>query len=97
MKGRTMREYNVEILGKYSHGVYGKEFFFGMYLCGFSKADVSGIAMEILANMTLGEFKDRCPMKSHWFILHYGSCLDWDTKLGYGLVNESFSVRANIK
>ena len=92
------KQYAVEVIERYQHGRNGKEFYFGMYLPGFSKKDAEEVGIETLAAMTFEEINGRCikdNMKP-WQI--------WDEKehgtqnpIGFELAEKYFSCRAYIE
>ena len=55
-----MKQYEVEIMGKYSHGRYGKERYFGMILSADSCKNAESFAEDIIFEMTFEEFFERC-------------------------------------
>lgn len=54
------RQYAVEVIERWGHGKYGKRFYFGMYIPGFSKKDAEAVGIETLAGMSFDEIKSRC-------------------------------------
>ena len=57
---RQLKQYAVEVVQRYSHGRYGKDFYFGMYVPGFSKKDAECVAIEMVSEMTFEEINNRC-------------------------------------
>ena len=55
-----MKNYEVEVKGRYAHGCYGKEHYFGMVLCAENGKAAESFAEDILFDMTYQEFFDRC-------------------------------------
>jgi hypothetical protein len=55
-----MKNYEVEIKERYSHGCYGKETFFGLILSADSCKEAETFAEDILYDMTYQEFFERC-------------------------------------
>lgn len=92
------RQYAVEVLQRYSHGRYGKDFYFGMYLPGFSKKDAEEVGMETLASMTFAEINSRCVdnVVKPWQIWDEGQCGD-DKPIGFDLAEQYFTCRAYIE
>lgn len=94
----NLKQYAVEVLQRCSHGRYGKDFYFGMYLCGFNKKDAEEVGIETLAEMTFEEINNRCVEKFQkpWQI--------WDeykhgltTPIGRELAEKYFTCRAYIE
>lgn len=69
---KVERQYAVELLEKYQHGCYGKCFYFGLYVPGFSKKDAEEVALETVAGMSLNEIKERTvdSEKNFWGTLY---------------------------
>ena len=59
-ENKRMKQYEVEVMGKYSHGCYGKEHYFGMVVSTESCKQAEMFADDILYEMTYEEFFDRC-------------------------------------
>ncbi len=55
-----MKDYEVEVMGLYSHGQYGKEHYFGMVLSAENCKKAESFADELLYDMTYQEFFERC-------------------------------------
>lgn len=96
------RQYAVEVLEKHQHGRYGKRFYFGMYLPGFSKKDAEEVGIEMLAAMTFDEINNRCVddgMKP-WQMWHQGDRErnnGKDAPIGFDLAEAFFSCKAYIE
>jgi len=92
---KKQRQYAVEVLSKYSHGKYGKTFYFGFYLYGFSKTDAENVAAETLAEMTFPEISKRCvDCGKPWETFDYSRK---DEKIGFDMVDKYFSFKAYIE
>ena len=89
------RQYAVEILSRVKHGKYGRHFFFGMYLPGFSKKDAEEVAIEELAQMTINELQERTVdnMKDYWNIVH----MDKTVPIGFENAEFFFHCKAYIE
>lgn len=57
MKDKT---YSVEVLEKYSHGKYGKTYFFGLCVSATSKKSAETFAEELVNEMDMNEFLFHC-------------------------------------
>lgn len=55
-----MKQYEVEVMGRYSHGRYGKERYFGLVLSAENCEAAKSFAEDIVYGMTYQEFFDRC-------------------------------------
>lgn len=55
-----MKDYTVEVLEKYSHGPYGKQFYFGMIVCADNKQSAQSMVEELVDDMTDDEFIEWC-------------------------------------
>ena len=94
------RQYAVEVLEAHQHGRYGKRFYFGMYLPGFSKKDAEEVGIETLADMTFEEINARCVdenMMNPWQCWHQAAHEKKNGKnapIGIELAEEFFSCRA---
>lgn len=55
-----MKNYEVEVMGKYAHGCYGKEHYFGLVLSAENCKAAETFAEDILFDMTYQEFFERC-------------------------------------
>lgn len=55
-----MKQYEVEVMGSKSHGIYGKERYFGLVLSSDSCKSAETFAEDIIYDMTYQEFFDRC-------------------------------------
>ena len=55
-----MKQYEVEVMGRYSHGCYGKEHYFGMVVSVESCKQAEMFADDLLYEMTYEEFFERC-------------------------------------
>jgi hypothetical protein len=55
-----MKQYEVEIKERYSHGCYGKQTYFGLVLSADSCKNAETFAEDIIYDMTYQEFFDRC-------------------------------------
>lgn len=95
---RHERQYAVEVRERFSHGKYGKEFYFGMYVPGFNKKDAEQVCMETLASMTFKEIYDRCVRKGMkpWQV-HAESVHGSDKPIGLELAERCFSCKAYIE
>lgn len=96
------KQYAVEILESHQHGQYGKRFYFGMYVPGFSKKDAEEVAMEELAAMTWSEINSRCVTEkalpwSIWYQPEYERINGKDAAIGYKLARMFFSCKAYIE
>ena len=95
------KQYAVEVLERYQHGRYGKRFYFGMYLPGFSKKDAESVGIETLAGMTFDEINSRCvddKMKP-WQCWHQGEHERENGKsapIGMELAEAFFCCRAYV-
>lgn len=92
------RQYAVEVTSRYSHGKYGKTFYFGMYLPGFSKKDAEEVGMETLANMTFKEINERCidGVGKPWKTWHETQVGESDP-IGFEMAELFFSCKAYIE
>lgn len=100
---KKLKQYAVEVLEAHQHGRYGKEFYFGMYLCGYSKKDAEMVGIETLAGMTFDEINERC--------IDHGKYKPWqmwkqgeherkngkDAPIGFELAEAFFTCRAYIE
>lgn len=92
------KQYAVEVIQRYSHGRYGKDFYFGLYLPGFSKKDAEEVGIETIAAMTFDEINKRCVDDKQkpwqvWDERQYGT-----TKpIGFDLAEKYFTCRAYIE
>ena len=96
------KQYAVEVLEKYQHGRYGKRFYFGMYLPGFSKKDAEEVGFEELAGMTWKEINERCvdDKQKPWQMWHqpeYERQYGKDAPIGFEMARAFFSCRAYIE
>ena len=96
------RQYAVEVLEKHQHGKYGKSFYFGMYLPGFSKKDAEEVGIETLAAMSFNEIKSRCVddgMKvwEIWWQYDHERKNGKDAPIGIELADRFFCCRAYIE
>lgn len=92
------KQYAVEVIQRYSHGRYGKDFYFGMYIPGFSKKDAEEVGMETLAGMTFDEINSRCVNNNQkpwqiWDEHEYGN----QKPIGFELAERYFVCRAYIE
>lgn len=55
-----IKQYDVEVLGKYSHGRDGKNYYYGMGLAAYSKSGAENFAFDILSEMTFEEIANSC-------------------------------------
>lgn len=55
-----MKNYTVEVLGKYSHGRYGKTFYFGMIVSADNKQLAQSMVEELVNDMSDEEFIEWC-------------------------------------
>ena len=97
---RIEKQYAVEILERYSHGHYGKTYYFGMYVPGFSKKDAEEVAIEMLSEMTFDEITKRCvdenPLSKPWTF--WGDYPHWIGKpIGLENADRFFSCKAYIE
>lgn len=98
---RELKQYAVEVISKHSHGRYGKEFYFGMYLWGFNKKDAEEVGMETLAAMSIDEINSRSVQPIDWdwwtsawlFKKEHGT----SAPIGFELAGEGFCCRAYIE
>lgn len=96
------KQYAVEVLEAHQHGRYGKRFYFGMYLPGFSKKDAEEVGMEELAGMTFAEINSRCiddKMKPWqcWHQENYERQNGKDAAIGIELARMFFCCKAYIE
>jgi len=96
------RQYAVEVLEKHQHGRYGKRFYFGMYLPGFSKKDAESVGIETLAGMSFDEIKSRCVddgMKPWecWHQCEHEKKNGKDAPIGFELAEMFFCCKAYIE
>ena len=93
---RTLKQYAVEIISRHQHGRYGKDFYFGMYVPGFSKKDAEENAMGSLAEMTFAEIEGRCVNSDQkpWQI---SSGYDPEMPVGFEKAEFYFTCRAYIE
>lgn len=54
-----MKQYEVEVMGCFKHGIYGKERYFGLILAADSCKQAEYFADDLLYEMTYGEFFER--------------------------------------
>lgn len=89
-----MKQYEVEVMGKYFHGRYGKEHYFGMVLSCDSCKSAESFAEELVSVMTYEEFFDRCvnSFKSDLAKNQFMNIEKW-TKLEDGKLKVSFYQR----
>lgn len=100
---KVERQYAVEVLESHQHGRYGKRFYFGLYLTGFSKKDAEELGIETLANMTFEEINKRC-VDQHkfkpWQMWEQGEHErknGKDASIGFELAKAFFSCKAYIE
>lgn len=95
---RIERQYAVELLEKHQHGRYGKEFYFGMYVPGFSKKDAEEVALETVAGMSFNEIVSRTVdrKKPFWESL-YMAGKDLDAPVGMEFAERFFTYKAYIE
>lgn len=55
-----MKNYEVEVMGRYSHGCYGKDHYFGMVLCAENCKAAETFAEDVISEMTYQEFFEMC-------------------------------------
>lgn len=55
-----MKQYEVEVKEKYSHGCYGKQTYFGLVLCADSCKAAETFAEDVLYDMTYEQFFESC-------------------------------------
>lgn len=96
------KQYAVEVLEKHQHGRYGKRFYFGMYLPGFSKKDAEAVGIEELAGMTFDEINKRCAedgMKPWevWYQPEHEKKNGKDCPIGFELAEMFFCCKAYIE
>lgn len=97
------RQYAVEILEAHQHGRYGKQFYFGMYLPGFSKKDAEEVAIETLSTMSFEEIKSRCVDENRmypwecWHQREHERKNGKDAPIGIELAESFYSCRAYIE
>lgn len=97
------KQYAVEVLEKHQHGKYGKAFYFGMYVPGFSKKDAENVAMEELAGMSFAEINSRCidPERQKpwdiWYRPDHERKHGKNAAIGFELAEMFFSCRAYIE
>lgn len=96
------RQYAVEVLEKHQHGRYGKRFYFGMYLPGFSKKDAEAVGIETLAGMSFDEINARCVdegMKPWecWHQHEHEGKNGKDAPIGFDLAEAFFCCKAYIE
>lgn len=99
---RTERQYAVELLEKYQHGRYAKEFYFGMYVPGFSKKDAEEVALETVSQMSLNEIKSRVVdrAKPFWDTIHaefWTEHGDPNKPVGMKFAEQFFTYKAYIE
>ena len=99
---RKLKQYAVEVIQRHSHGRYGKDFYFGMYLCGFNKKDAEEVGIETLAQMTFNEINSRCVNddRKPWEV--FDQCRHErengkDAPIGVKLAERYFTCRAYIE
>lgn len=93
-----MKQYAVEILEHYSHGIYGKERYAAWCLSETSKKGACSFASEIVAGMTwrqiltekYGEGSDNIQK------IHIPWKCQLDDVIGYENANKCFSYRASL-
>lgn len=98
-----MRDYEVEIYERHSHGHFGKQHYLGWILNDSSVENVKSFAAEILAGMTYREvFKD-CPylIPGYRFVSigdgkYRCEKIDADDKIGYEQVEKLFTIKARL-
>ena len=99
---KTEKQYAVEVLQRYSHGRYGKDFYFGMYLPAFNKKDAEEVGIETLAGMTWNEINSRCidNKQKPWMVWHQGEherIHGADAPIGFENAEKFFSCKAYIE
>lgn len=60
-----MKDYEVEVMGRYAHGCYGKEHYFGMVLSAENCKAAETFADDLVYDMTYQEFFERCVNHFH--------------------------------
>lgn len=111
-KDHTMRmkQYEVEVYEKHSHGVWGKQHYFGMVLSSNNIANAESFALDILAGMTPNEVRERsdgrffiCSISGlrSWVpvgdgVHHKCVRLDLDKPFGYEEAEKRFTVKARV-
>lgn len=96
---RKEKQYAVEILEKMQHGRWGKDFYFGMYVPGFSKKDAEEVALEMVAGMTFNEIKTATvdKMKGFWNCCYDMYKKDHNKPVGFEFAEKYFTYRAYIE
>lgn len=90
------RQYAVEVIQRYSHGRYGKDYYFGMYLPGFSKKDAEEVGIETLAAMSFDEIDKRC-IDTRMKPWHVRDIHITKGAIGFELARKYFTCRAYIE
>lgn len=93
------RQYAVEVLERFQHGKYGKDFYFGLYVPGYNKKDAEQVAFETVAGMTFNEIKERTrdQVKSRWDIIYKPAWLpdgNPEKPVGIKFVESFFTFKA---
>ena len=55
-----MKNYEIEVMERYSHGCYGKQVYFGLVLNAENCKAAESFAEDVIYNMTYGEFFEMC-------------------------------------
>ena len=87
-----MKQYDVEILGKHSHGRDGKNYYFGMGLAAYSKTGAEDFAFDIVSGMTFEEVAESC--LDMWRNHFLGLAKKHPGVIGPELVDRYFSFKA---
>ena len=100
---RQEKQYAVEVIERWAHGRYGKDFYFGLYVPGFNKKDAEEVAIETLAGMSFNEIKSRCvdqhrqyPWEIWWQGEHERKNGE-NAPIGFELAESFFTCRAYIE
>lgn len=99
-----MKQYAVEVLEKGSHGKYGKDFFFGMYLWGYNKQDAVDAAYTELSEMTIDELCERATddkmkyyLNASFAIYMHNKEYGEDAPIGIEIAEKLFTCKAYIE
>ena len=91
-----MKQYEVEVMEKYSHGQHGKQRFMGWILSHTSKDGAIDFAKDIMSGMTWGDFKKESvrPLSIFMHMSLYG--FKEDDPISIEHIEKHFSFRATL-
>lgn len=98
---KQMKQYAVEVVGR---ECIGKDFFFGMYLYGYSKKDAEEAGYTTISEMTFDELFERIDdeeirknFESSWIVKTHDYELGKDAQISYKYTRVMFTCKAYIE